>query len=80
MYQHGIGVRQDSIEAVSWYRKAAEQGDVRGQFGLGMRYYNGEGVTQDLVKAASWFRKAAEQGNPQAQLMLDSILEGRGVP
>ena len=28
-YANGKGVEQDQAEAVSWYRKAAEQGDVR---------------------------------------------------
>ena len=27
MYERGEGVAQDAVEAVRWYRKAAEQGD-----------------------------------------------------
>jgi TPR repeat protein len=30
MYQNDPGVREDSNEAVKWYRKAAEQGDPKG--------------------------------------------------
>lgn len=40
-YQSGIGVEKDEKEAVNWYRKAAEQGNVRAQFMLGMAYQNG---------------------------------------
>ncbi|WP_225522165.1 SEL1-like repeat protein [Neisseria flavescens] len=29
MYAQGQGVRQDDKQAVHWYRKAAEQGDVQ---------------------------------------------------
>ena len=28
MFKNGYGVKQDFVEAVRWYRKAAEQGDV----------------------------------------------------
>ena len=27
MYSHGSGVRRNKVEAVKWYRRAAEQGD-----------------------------------------------------
>ena len=27
MYSHGSGVRSNKVEAIKWYRKAAEQGD-----------------------------------------------------
>ena len=44
MYEYGRGVPQDKSEAVSWYRKAAEQGDESAQTKLGMMYKNGYGV------------------------------------
>jgi len=31
MYQHGIGVRTDLKEAISWYEKAAAQGDKKSE-------------------------------------------------
>ena len=49
-------------DAIEWYRKAAEQGDVDAQNKLGHCYYNGNGVSQSYVEAAKWYRKAAEQG------------------
>ena len=51
-------------------RKAAEQGDAKAQYNLGIAYYNGEGVAKDQVEAVKWWRKAAEQGDAQAQLYL----------
>ena len=36
MYAKGQGVRQDYAEAVRWYRRAAEQGDVQAQSNLGV--------------------------------------------
>jgi hypothetical protein len=57
----------DYAAAASWYRKAAEQGDARAQFTLGIMYAKGEGGPQDYAVAASWFRKAAEQGYADAK-------------
>ena len=54
MYDKGEGVPQDYKEAVKWYTKAAEQGDVDAQYNLGLMYYNGEGVPKDLVQAYAW--------------------------
>ena len=34
----GQGVPQDYAEAVKWYRKAAEQGDVNAQHNIGLMY------------------------------------------
>ena len=47
-------------------RKAAEQGDARGQSALGFMYENGHGVEQDYGTAVEWYRKAAEQGFERA--------------
>jgi WD40 repeat protein len=48
---------------VTWYRKAAEQGNADAQYSLGFMYENGRGVPRDDTAAASWYQKAAEQGN-----------------
>ena len=81
MFYTGQGVPQDLAVAVTWYRKAAEQGDAAGQHGLGFLYDNGQGVPQDLVAAASWYCKAAEQGYADAQTNLGlKYYRGQGVP
>ena len=69
-YGVGCGVTQDAVEAVKWYRKAAEQGFAKAQCDLGSCYKYGNGVTQDAVEAVKWFRKAAEQGVVEAQVDL----------
>ena len=80
MYENGRGVAQDDGEAVSWYRRAAEQGDASGQFNLGVMYENGRGVAQDDGEAVSWYRRAAEQGDASGQFNLGVMYEnGRGV-
>ncbi len=61
---------EDCMQAVYWYRKAAEQGDADAQYKLGECYVSGRGVTKDLTQAVDWYRKAAEQGQADAQFSL----------
>jgi TPR repeat protein len=61
MYDLGDGVTQDDVEAVEWYRRAAEQGVVEAQYYLALMQLNGEGVLQNYAEAIKWFRRAAEQ-------------------
>lgn len=58
---------KDEIEAVKWFRRAADQNHASAQLALGHRYYTGEGVVQDYAEAVKWYRKAAEQGKALAQ-------------
>ena len=73
MFQNGYGVRQDYAEAMKWYRKSAEQGNVAGQNNIGWMFQNGYGVRQDYAEAMKWYRKSAEQGNESAKANLESL-------
>jgi TPR repeat protein len=44
MYERGLGVEQDYAEVITWYRRAADQGDAVSQFNLGFAYARGLGV------------------------------------
>ena len=81
-YYYGRGgVPQDYAQALSWYRKAAEQGNAGGQTGLGRMYVYGQGIPQDYAQALSWYRKAAEQGYATGQANLGLMyVNGWGVP
>jgi hypothetical protein len=70
--------KKDPVEAVAWYRKAAEQDFATAQFNLGDMYEGGRGVPQDDVQAVAWYRKAAEQGLAGAQSSLGECY-GRGA-
>lgn len=52
---------EEDDQAVSWYRKAADQGNGAGLFGLGSMYGKGEGVTKDLEQARKYILLAAEK-------------------
>lgn len=66
-YVFGDGVSVNYAEAVSWFRKSAEQGCAVGQYQLGFCYDNGKGVSEDKAQAVKWYSKAANQGHIQAQ-------------
>jgi TPR repeat protein len=66
MYARGRGVAQDEQQAVTWYHKAAEQGDADAQYNLGIRYADGKGVTQDYIEAHMWFSLASAGGEERA--------------
>ena len=65
MYDGDLRVEDDS-EGVKWIWSAAEQGNARAQFNLGIMYANGEGVPEDYVKNYAWMNLAAAQGNEKA--------------
>ena len=74
------GVPEDDVEAVKWYRLAAEQGLAEARVNLGVMYDNGEGVPEDDAEAARWYRLAAEQGHSQARLNVGiQYITGEGV-
>jgi TPR repeat protein len=60
MYEYGLGVPQDYIEAVKWYQSAADQGYAKAQYNLGLLHANGRGVPQDFIQAHLWLNLAAQ--------------------
>jgi len=81
MYDSGLGVAKDDVEAAGWTLKAAQQGNLISQSNMGIYYFNGRGVAKDFSQAAYWNRKAAERGDSVAQLNLGFLyFNGQGVP
>ncbi len=81
IYLHGNNwVAQDFRLASKWLKKhwieslkAAQEGDMQIQFGLGVMYANGIGVFRDEVKAMTWSKKAADRGHAGAQEFLNDF-------
>jgi uncharacterized protein len=67
--------KRDYPEAVSFYRKAAEQNHGRSQFNLGFMYERGLGLDKNYAKAIHWYRKAAAQGIAAAYIGLGGVFE-----
>ena len=74
----GTGIAQDQVEALRWFRKAAEAGNGDAMNGVGYYYKQGwGGLDKDPVQAVAWFRKAAEQDNVFGMTSLGiSLAEG----
>ena len=67
-------------EAVSWYKKAADQGNSWAAYRLGKLYLEGKAVPKDVPKAVGYLTFSAEQGNQYAQYTLGKLyLPGQDV-
>lgn len=73
LYDNGVGVKQDPVKAVHWFRQVAEAGGAIGQYNLGNAYLKGRGVKQDLVEAAKWLTLAAAAGVQDARPVLAQV-------
>jgi len=80
LFENGLGIEKNPIDAAEWYAQAAAQGYASAQFNLGMMYTDGRGVRRDDITAANYFRMAARQGHAKAAYNLGIFYQtGRGV-
>ena len=59
IYEYGLRIAKDKVEAAKWYRKAAEQGDAGAQYCLGLLYVEGRGLPKNEAEGLKCWRKAA---------------------
>ena len=79
-YYFGRGCTVDYTQALYWYHKAADAGNMHSQNSIGICYQKGHGVPQDDQQAASWFEKACKSGNPEgAYNLAECYYTGTGV-
>jgi localization factor PodJL len=64
--------------ALDMLRRAAQDGDARAQYDLGVRFATGRDVPKDDTQAARWFERAAVQGMAAAQYNL-GVMYDRGL-
>lgn len=74
-YSAGEGIAEDYKEAVKWYEKAAEQGDISSQVNLGVMYFMGQGGPPDYVQAHMWYSVAAANGDEEAGRLRNDVEE-----
>ena len=76
MYRYGNRVDRDYVEAIKWYKLAADQEHATAQYNLGLMYEDGgEGVDQNHPEAIRLFKLAAAQGLTQAKDYLAALLQ-----
>lgn len=80
-FDHGLAGRQiDPVQAVFWYRQAAEAGLAEAQFNLAHCLATGTGTPRDDAAALRWMLRAATQGLLDAQFLAGAMLaEGVGA-
>ena len=61
-YGEGLAVTKDHQQAVSWYRKAAEQGNAAAQNNLGWAYRQGIGVGRVTVRPSNGTARPLTKG------------------
>lgn len=67
-------------EAVAWFEKAAENGDLSSTYYYGKLLYEGKGVKQDAQQGMIFLLKTAEAGFPMGQYMVaQAYFDGKGV-
>ena len=65
--------QEKSPEAIKWYSKAAEIGEVEYMKKMGYLYMQGGAIGQDYSKAMFWHKKAAEKGDAGAMVSVGYI-------
>jgi len=61
----GVAAPEDNCEVETRYRLAAEQGDAKAQFNLGVMHVKGEGMSQDYVRGHMWIDLASANASPK---------------
>jgi len=65
--------KRDLAGASVLFQQAAEKGNRRAQYQLGLLYARGDGVRKNLIRARELLHKAAMQGHPKAQFYLGQM-------
>jgi TPR repeat protein len=61
-YYYAKGTAADYTQSAVWYRKAAEQGDAKAEYSLGISYCWHEGVPLDYAEGYYWIDLGVESG------------------
>jgi TPR repeat protein len=67
LYAIGGPVEANPTASLSWYRQAAQKGDVEGAFHTGLAYLLGVGAERNEKEALHWLKQAAKGGNGMAR-------------
>lgn len=79
-YYEKEGIKPDINKALPWFQKAADKGDAKAKYELGLCYYHGKGVPQNFEKSFDCFLVAAKSGLDAAQCTIGNMyFHGKGV-
>ena len=66
MYENGLSLAQNDIQASIFYHIGTLRDDITSYYYLGLMYLQGKGVNQNTERAKAYFEKAANSGNENA--------------
>ncbi len=69
----GLPLPEGPGGATEYFHRAAQRGDVRGQFLLGLAFETGDGRPRELREAARWYRLSADNGYAPARSRLGAL-------
>lgn len=72
-YRQGRGTLKDDEEAFLWTYKAAQAGNTRAFWWLGLHYYYGWGTPRDIALARALLKPFAEAGDAEALSLLEEM-------
>jgi hypothetical protein len=75
LFGEQLDQEENFAEAATWFRKAAEQGDVDAMSKLAGCYWSGKGVDKSAREAINWWKQAADKGDEEATKNLKMALE-----
>ena len=67
LYDNGLGVPEDFAQAMSWYRKAADQNYAVAQTNIGSFDEHGRGSRRTIAQAAEWLSQGRRPGQCAAR-------------
>jgi localization factor PodJL len=73
LYKIGQGVEQDLGQARTWFRRAANGGNILAMHRIGVMTARGDGGPADTAAAIGWFELAANRGLVDSQYNLGAI-------
>ncbi|KAI8886494.1 HCP-like protein [Backusella circina FSU 941] len=73
LYDNGLGVRNDPLEASKWFTKSSDQGNSDAFHSLGLLRLKGRGLRKNLEEAVNYFRTAVKLKHFNAMFELGSI-------
>ena len=79
LYEDGIAVGRDEVQAMQNYLGAAKHGVAVAQTFLASLFEHAEEISRDYDEAIVWYLKAAEQGYTEAQYRLALLYESGGL-
>ncbi len=73
MYYKGLLLPRNIEKAVTWFRIAANEGNIQAAFILGNFYYQGDEIKRDIAQAIKWLEIASRANNYEAAILLSGI-------